>query len=124
MARISRLQQQIGESESEIVDIQNSYQQEVIGQWHDLNNRVSDLSEQLRAAREILRQNAVIAEQVASNLSGQEPDTVTVIRKSEDGLQVLAVAENSLIFSGDMIRIPGFTSALFPSESDVLQTAD
>ncbi len=60
---ISRVKQRIGESELRIIDLQNSFQREVVGQLRDIQTKISDLSGRIHSQKYTLQRLDIRAPQ-------------------------------------------------------------
>lgn len=106
-ALIARAQQNISEAELRITNARNGRLGQVIQELQETRQRIADDERRLWAATDVLRQTEAKVNVASENLAAQEVAKIITTRATAAGPIVSEVSEDSPVFPGDIIRIPG-----------------
>lgn len=108
-ALIARAKLDIGEVDLKIINLRNARLKEVVDDLQEVQKRLSSLNDRLQAATEVMRQTEAKAGRASASLLVQKNYSIKIMRNSAEGPQEMEATENTLVFPGDIIKVPGLT---------------
>lgn len=118
---VSRVQQVIGETELQIIQVRKNFQEEVAKQLQETQNQIFDLRERLRAAEDVLTRTVVTSPE-AGKVTGLKVHTVGgVVPPGDVMLQI--VPDNDDLIIEAQLQVTDVDNVHVGQEADVHLTA-
>lgn len=96
MALISRSQQNIGESEIQMINIKNKFMNDVMAELQETQTKINDLSERLRASQDTMNR-ITISSPITGTVTGLKVHTVGGVITSSEALMDIVPTDDELI---------------------------
>jgi len=116
LAAIARAKQNIGGVALRIIERQNQRLNDIARELQEVQKEVAELERRVRAANDVLAQTEANLGQAGGSQSAEQVSRLMITRESATGPKEFEAAESTVVFPGDIIRVPGLQStAAYPS---------
>jgi protein involved in polysaccharide export with SLBB domain len=116
LAAIARARQNIGGVDLRIIERRNQRLNDIARDLQVVQKEVAELERRVRAANDVLRQTEANLGQAGVGQTAEQDTRLMITRESAAGPREIEAAESTVVFPGDIIRVPGIQStAAYPS---------